>query len=528
MMSIPVHDTSIPDEAEMENLPSPSSESSASLIPLDVATARSIYGHGKKLVPTLSVPLWNKDTKYLGLYALQTLLTVIAVATIEHRSMVKVAAIANQTAPSPHHVNDMADRGVPYIGYMVLVGALYSLVWICVFFYLPKDIYIRFSTISSFVGLAPLALVLVFSGSWGGFFLGLGVALIAFSDFVWTRKNRLGFDFVAVVFELVAKVLLDLRGVVVAVVGILLLGTMWAFWCGQLLADVRDDEGWSFNLLWLFFHFYWTSHLVHTLISLLVSGTVMYWYHHWDNSHDSHHVLADAASVPASPRAVLESKVSSVDLDSRTGSGSKSKVAPAHVVVLHYIRMSISHALGSACLAAIFCPIAHLLWNILRMAKRDDSYRWLRVVVRPFASSIEAFIQLYHKYSLVFVAGFGHSFAGSAADAWALMQDRGIEAIVDDDLSSRLLLFVANGCAGMMGTLCNLVLVGSHLRVYGTIVSFLVGYFVCQAATTMMNITVKTLFVCFAVNPARLSRLNPIIYHRFMRLSELKSFGERR
>ncbi|RHY21471.1 hypothetical protein DYB36_011442 [Aphanomyces astaci] len=510
------------------HLHSPTSESSVSLIPLDASTARNIYGNRKKLVPSLSVPLWNKDTRFLGLYALQTLLTIIAVATIEHRSKVKAAAaLANETtiAGSVRPDYDIADRGVPYIGYMVLVGALYSLSWICVFFYLPKDIYIRFSTISSFVGLAPLALVLVLSGSWGGFFLGLGVALIAFSDFLWTRKNKLGFDFVAAVFDLVAKVLLDLPSVLLAVVGILLLGTTWAFWCGQLLADVRDDEGWSFNLLWLFFHFYWTSHLVHTLISLLVSGTVMYWYHHWDNSNDAPHLFADP---PSSPRS-LESKVSSVDLDDDIARrrGSKTKVVRAHVVVLHYTRMSMSYALGSACLSAIFCPIAHLLWNILRMANRDDSYRWLRVVVRPVAPSIETFIQLYHKYSLVFVAGFGQSFATSAADAWKLMHDRGIEAIVDDDLTSRLLLFVANGCAGTMGTLCNIVLLGSHLRVYGTIVSFLVGYFVCQAATTMMNITVKTLFICFAVHPARLSRLNPIIYHRFMRLSELKSFGER-
>ncbi|KAH9197810.1 hypothetical protein AeNC1_000177 [Aphanomyces euteiches] len=530
MQSIDVHDTSIPDEAELEDLnlnsPTRSMGDTESLIPLDAATSKKLYGNVKKHIPSLSIPLWNKDTQYVGLYALQVLITIIAVATIEHRSKAKAAAAAfsNQTQKEEIIIpgnEDMADRGVPYIGYMVIVGTCYSLAWIFVFFRLPKDFYIRVSTLSSFVGLVPLGLVLLFSGSWGGFFLGIGVSLLAFSDWIWTRKNKLGFDFVAVVFELVASVLLDLPTIIVAVVGVLIGGATWAFWCGQLLADVREDEGWSLNLLWLFFHFYWTSHLFHTLISIIVSGTVMYWYHHWDTS-DVGSPVPSASVTSSSP----PHRTGSNDLID--GVRSKKGRASTSMVVLHYFRMALSYALGSACLGAIFCPVAHLLWNILRMAKRDDSFRWLRVIVRPVATSIEGFIQLYHKYSLVFVAGFGQSFSTSAADAWELMQERGVEAIVDDDFTSRLLLFVANGCAGCMGTLCNLVLVGSHLRVYGTIVSFLVGYFVCQAATTMMNMTVKTLFICFAVNPARLAKLNPIIYHRFMRLSELKTFGERR
>ncbi|KAF0687940.1 Aste57867_20432 [Aphanomyces stellatus] len=526
-----IHDTSVPDEAEFEDLhlsPTDSSEASISLIPMDTVTANKIYGNVKKHIPSLSVPLWNKDTRFLGLYAIQTLITLIAAVTIEHRAKARVAAVLADQTSTGIEDDDAADRGVPYVGIMVIVGTIYSLGWLYIFFHLPKDTYIRYSTLSSFAGLAPLTLVLLFSGSWGGFFLGVGVGLIAFSDWIWARKNKLGFDFVASVFDLVSTVLLALPSVVAAALALVVGGSLWAYWAGQLLADVREDEGWSVNLLWLFFHFYWTSHLFHTLISILVSGTVMYWYHHWgDQDSDSPKQLPTAMNHSSSLGA-MESPTTTTSSPSSSSPSKKVASSSEQVVVAHYVRMAISHALGSACFAALVCPIAHVLWTTLRMAKRDDSFRWLRALVRPAAPSIDAFIQLHHKYALVFVAGFGNSFAVSAADAWALMHERGVEAIVDDDLTSRLLLFVANGCAGCMGTLCNLMLTGSHLRVYGTIVSFLVGYFVCQAATTMLNMTVKTLFICFAVNPARLAKLNPIIYHRFMRLSELKTFGERR
>jgi hypothetical protein len=506
-----VHDDSLPDEAELEDLhlsPTENSQVHESLIPLDNSALRPRTI--SKSAPTLTVSPTIKDLKFIGIFAVHCLITVVAVLT------------------SSHDTKDTI-RGVPYVGIMVIVSTVYSLLWVYMFFRLPKDIYIRMSTIASFVGIAPMTLMLFISPSWLGLFVGVSVAIIAFSDWLWTRKNKLGFDFVAVVFDLVATVLMSSSAVIAASIVVLFVASVWAFWCCQLLANVEEDEGWSFNLVWMLFHFYWVSHLFKTIIAVFVSGTVMFWYHHWDSDRSESPRATPSSSWSLSPSSTRLSASASTVVDSDSALPARHvKSTPPHIVVGHYVRVAFTSAFGASCIGSLMTPLAHLVWNLLRMSKREDAWRWLRVCVRPYVGRIESFIQVYHKYTFVYVASYGQSFHAASVELWHLIDTQGIEAMVDDDLTSRLLLFAANGCAGCMGALANGMLFGSHLQLYGTILSYFVGYSVCSTATTMMNSTVKTLFVCFAMNPTRLSKLNPIIYHRFVRLSELKNFKERR
>ncbi|OQS03244.1 transmembrane protein [Thraustotheca clavata] len=465
-----MHDVSVPSEAEMES----SSPTMASLIPLDNASIK--MQSTSKPLPSLSMRPMNKDVKFGALFAIHCLITMLIVIA------------------SPKFALE-AKGGVPYVGPMVVAGTIYSLLSIALFFFVPMGVFIRISTISSFVGIAPMALVLLVSPSWLGFFVSIGVLAIAFSDWIWTKKNKLGFDFVAVVFELVTTVAKELPVVVVISTIILLISSIWAYWCCQLLADVGEDEGWSISLIWMLFHFYWTSHLFKMFIAVITSGTVMFWYHHWGDDQP------ESPTVPmvlTSPRSV-SSRNLSLDDEPKPAS---SKVSSA-TIVLHYTRVAMTCVFGSVCLGALLCPIAHLLWNVLRMAKRDGSYKWLRGIVLPIAHRIDAFTQLYHKYTFAYVATYALSFSTAASEVWTLFEECGIEAMVDDDLTSRLLLFTANGCAGCMGTLACVMLFGSHLQVYGTVLSFLVGYSVSSTATTMMNAAVKTFFVCFAQNPSQ-------------------------
>ncbi|OQR99207.1 transmembrane protein [Achlya hypogyna] len=490
------HDLSVPTEAEMEDLTLSPTGAMDSLIPLDSSAVKS-----SRPPPSLSQRPMNRDVMYGALFAVHCFITMIMVLA------------------SPQYSKYRPD-GVPYIGSMVIVGTIYNVLWVAFFFAAPKDLYIRVSTTISFAGIAPMALVLLVSPSWTGFFVSLAVLAIAFSDYIWTRKNKLGFDFVAVVFELVVDMFRASPALVAISAGVLAISSIWAYWCCQLLANVGEDEGWSIGLLWLLFHFYWTSHLFKTLTSVVVSGAIMYWYHHWGDDQP------ESPTVPmvlTSPRASLVTTNSSLDSDHPKSDRPKSTI-----VVLHYSRIALTSVFGSVCLGALCSPIAHFLWTVLRMAKRDGSYRWLRSVVLPVAPRIDAFTQVYHKYTFSYVAAYSQSFHAAAAEVWTLFEERGIEAMVDDDLTSRMLLSSANGCAGCMGTLAALVLFGSHLQVYGTVLSFMVGYSVSSTATTMLSTAVKTLFVCFAQNPDRLSHLNPIIYHRYIRLSELKNFKERR
>ncbi|KAI9996321.1 hypothetical protein PInf_013723 [Phytophthora infestans] len=117
---------------------------------------------------------------------------------------------------------------------------------------------------------------------------------------------------------------------------------------------------------------------------------------------------------------------------------------------------------------------------------------------------VEHFIRTYHKYSFVHIAGYNKPYYVAAHDAWKLIEHHGVEAIVDDDLTSRILLLGGNGWAGVMSALTASAL----------------------AATQVIAAVIKTLFVCFAENPGRLSQLHRSSTHRFVRLAELKSFRD--
>jgi hypothetical protein len=194
-------------------------------------------------------------------------------------------------------------------------------------------------------------------------------------------------------------------------------------------------------------------------------------------------------------------------------------------IVGHFLKSALSSSFGSVCIGSLLCPLAHIIWNIVRWARRDES-----VLSRRFVSLrseyVEHFIRTYHKYSFVHIAGYGKPFYVAAHDAWALIESRGVEAIVDDDLTSRLLLLGANGWASVMGAMCLSALSTSGHAVFFGLASFTLCYTTLSSATQVIAAVIKTLFVCVTENPSRLSQLNPLIYHRFVRLSELKNFRD--
>jgi hypothetical protein len=68
--------------------------------------------------------------------------------------------------------------------------------------------------------------------------------------------------------------------------------------------------------------------------------------------------------------------------------------------------------------------------------------------------------------------------------------------------------------------------VASGHGVFFALTCFVLSYTTISIATHVAGAVVKTLFVCFAEHPTRLSQMDPLIYHRLVRLSELKNFRD--
>lgn len=539
-----------PSEAEMEDLAlSPmvhdGDTSSDSLIPLSMTDSAS----GSRPLPSLHGPITYRDVPFIGVFVAHALFTIVATNAarrddndndddsvddkstssrlLRTASAAVVAALSSDTTDvtaTPSPLSDSAsvlsagDIGVA-LRSLCVINLLFAVGWLLLFVFYSKTRFIQASCAFSTLGLVALAILLLAMDSGDAILLGAIVTLTVVLDLVWMLKTKSGWDFVAVLLELVVDVLLRHPSLALVALGVLVVYTIWASWLSTTIAFVGAGVSpWSFSLVYLYVHFYWTSNVLKNVVTVVVSGTTMLWYYRDDSSDLASPLENDSLSDhDASPDSSRD--------DADRGVAHKSTALERRVVA-HFVKASLSSSFGSICIGSLLCPLAHVVWNVVRWARRDESVLSRRFFASLRSDAVEHFIRTYHKYSFVHIAGYSKPFYVAAHDAWQLIESRGVEAIVDDDPTSRLLLLGANGWASVMCALCVSALARSGHAVFFALASFTLCYTTLSIATNVVAAVIKTLFVCFAEHPSRLSQLNPLIYHRFVRLSELKSFRD--
>ncbi|OWZ01472.1 Transmembrane protein [Phytophthora megakarya] len=483
--------------------------SASKLIPLSMTDSAS----GERPLPSLQSPIMFRDVPFVGLFVMHLILMLLATTSIrangeqdERREV--VGGLQDSSA-----VQDDADVGVA-LRSLCVVNVLFALGWLLLFIFYSKLRFVQGSCIFSMAGLSALAGMLFLLNSRGGLFWAVVCTGVVVLDLGWYVRSNHGLDFVAVLFELVVDFLMAHPALGYATSATLVAYTIWASWICSTIGYVGQEVSpWSLSIIYLVFHFYWMSNVFKNILTIVASGTTMTWYYRnesTDMSPDEREIISDAASG---------------DTEGQTQKDSSTDY-PDKKVVMHYARCAMSSSFGSICIGSLLCPLAHLVWNALRWARRDES-----VLSRRFKSlrseRVEHFIRTYHKYSLVHIAGYNKPYYVAAHDAWKLIKHHGVEAIVDDDLTSRILLLGGNGWAGVMSALTVSALGGaSSYTIFFTLTAFTLCYTTISLATQVIAAVIKTLFVCFAENPGRLSQLHPLIYHRFVRLAELKSFHD--
>lgn len=502
---------------------------------------------GSRPLPSLHAPLTFRDVPFIALFALHFVFVLAATSSIRSHGETAVEMAdrdqvvsglnvhsGDSNAPSSSFSSDSDDSFDPSEALSVMdvgiklrslcvINILFALGWLLLFIFNSKLRYVQTSCVFSITGLAILAIELFMLDNSDAQFLGVVVCALAALELLWSLKVRGGFDFVAVFFELVSEFLVMHPALGYVTSGVLVAYTIWTSWICTTIAYAAAQGGvspWAFSMLVVYFHFYWTSNVFKNILTIVVSGATMLWYYRDDSSELS----------PPVREAMTDENgtVEGDDVNSDSGSSGNFRFKMDRRVVLHYVRRALSTSFGSICVGSLLCPIAHMLWNVLRWARRDES-----VLSRRFLSlrseQADRFIRTYHKYSFAHIAGYGTPFYVAAHDAWALVETHGVEAIVDDDLTSRILLLGANGWASLMCALTVSAFArGTQHTVFFALASFTLCYTTVSIATQVIAAVIKTLFVCFAESPGRLSQLHPLIYHRFVRLAELKSFRDHR
>merc|ERR1712129_350721 len=101
-------------------------------------------------------------------------------------------------------------------------------------------------------------------------------------------------------------------------------------------------------------------------------------------------------------------------------------------------------SVGSVCLGSLIVAFLQAVRAMLRSSKNGRSF--LTLIALCLLGCIERLIRYFNKYAYAQCAIYGTSFVTSAKATWNLFMNRGILAIINDDLTG-----MAIGCGAMIG-----------------------------------------------------------------------------
>jgi len=116
---------------------------------------------------------------------------------------------------------------------------------------------------------------------------------------------------------------------------------------------------------------------------------------------------------------------------------------------------------------------------------------------------METVFRFGNRWAFVQVATYSKGFVKSSQDTWDLFQARGLEPVINQDLTSPICFL--SGVAS--GALCVIVsgswTFATHKSLTATVslLSFLIGYFMTRITMAVPQACVCAYYVCFAENP---------------------------
>eukprot|EP01006_Ploeotia_vitrea_P028424 TRINITY_DN61123_c0_g1_i1.p1 TRINITY_DN61123_c0_g1~~TRINITY_DN61123_c0_g1_i1.p1 ORF type:complete len:600 (-),score=286.35 TRINITY_DN61123_c0_g1_i1:97-1704(-) len=307
-------------------------------------------------------------------------------------------------------------------------------------------------------------------------FLGLFAFLGAAVMLVWTyrisRTNKL--QFAGVLLEMVTELMHKNPGLITVAGAMLCIQTFWLLLF--TIACVKSTQFEHFGLFYLFlgFAFYWTTQVFKHILHTVVAGTISHWY------------------FEVIPR----------------------EHSRRHITLMCFKR-AWTTSLGSICFGSLFIATTRLLHGTCRRLAS-----WL--CCANVARMTEVLYHTWSKFSFTHVVMYGKNFRRASKDTWAMFYRRGVDSIINEDILDILLVFPAVGSGALVGTFSAVwaYAVGIQEYSYLAVVLFWVGFSSVALACEVIEACATTVFSCFAEEPQHLSDTHPLIFHRFVRISE--------
>jgi len=251
-------------------------------------------------------------------------------------------------------------------------------------------------------------------------------------------------------------------------------GSILIFVAAYAAQSLTQSNGIAYLLAVFFvFSYYWYSQVVKNTVHVTAAGMVATWYFM-------------KGAMPANP-------------------------------TLKSFGRAMTTSFGSICLGSLLVALLQTLRAIFR-GMRNGRNQFLICIIDCILGMLENLLRYFNLYAFTQVAVYGKTYCQAAKDTWNLIHTHGYEAIVNDNLISNVLtmgaLLGAIVCAFVGG------LVGSAIAqdwwVACAVIGFIIGFLMLVVVMEVIQSSVCSIFVCFAMDSVALSRNDPILYQKFM------------
>lgn len=196
---------------------------------------------------------------------------------------------------------------------------------------------------------------------------------------------------------------------------------------------------------------------------------------------------------------------------------------------LHSVYHSIKQSFGSICLAALCIPPVKLLWGIMRPLSRVKQRSLTGLFERPYLWA-ETLYTYNNQYCFPKMIMYNMDFRSASGAVYRQFYERSVDSIVWYVKFSTLLFFPQIGGGCLLASITALWAKSAQVEHWYiiSVTAFFVGYSTLALTTAVVGGVIHTVLACFAEFPQLLAETHPIIFHRFVRISEFSTFQDNR
>ncbi|KAG9410298.1 putative choline transporter, neither null mutation nor overexpression affects choline transport [Aphanomyces cochlioides] len=193
----------------------------------------------------------------------------------------------------------------------------------------------------------------------------------------------------------------------------------------------------------------------------------------------------------------------------------------ARGVIRGSFRRAMTTSFGSICLGSLIVSILRVLEALANGSKQKGGVA--ACIAGCILGLLRSIIEYFNRWAFIYVAMYGFRFTQAGKCAFGLFKQRGLSAVVNDDLIGQTLAFVSLVC-GLICCMLGLAYTSidqenagfAEAKYLFSVIGFVFGLGVTIIPLSVIDSAVATAFVCFAEDPVSFGRTHQALHHEMV------------